>query len=164
VATVPHPGDLFELSKYALIFRHSYLPWYASHIHARQWSCGSHGSIIACLGFTVFGKVISFQKVQLVDLTNDGQPDVVRGSHSFATTAQLHHFPSTRLRPSRSCRVWLDDYGNPCQNPNVYSWFAILHLTRSPNSERHIRYFTQDQKIGSDLPISFFNSQNVILH
>jgi hypothetical protein len=61
----------------------------------------------------VFGAVISFQKAQLVDLTNDGQVSATDSFHSFATSAQLHHFPSTRLRPSRSCRVWLGHYGKP---------------------------------------------------
>jgi hypothetical protein len=55
--------------------------------------------------------LISFQKPQLVDLTNDGQLSATPGFCSFATTAQLHHFPPTRFRLSRSRRNWLGGYG-----------------------------------------------------
>jgi hypothetical protein len=68
--------------------------------------------LLVCVsGF--FGAGISFQGAQLVDLTNDSHRSATYGFHSFAATAQLHHFPSTRFRLSHSSRIWLGDYAKP---------------------------------------------------
>jgi hypothetical protein len=68
-----------------------------------------------CMSYVLnfFDAVISFQKAQRVELTNDGQLSATHGFRSFPTSAQLHHFPFTRLRLSRSRRIWLGDYGKP---------------------------------------------------
>ena len=74
--------------------------------------------VVHASGFSVD---VTLSRKQLLELTDDGQLFATHVFHSFATSTQLHHFPSTRLRLSRSRRVWLGDYGKPYQNPNVYS-------------------------------------------
>src|ERR1700730_153925 len=97
-------------------------PWHSSHIDAWQLVMRIP-RINNCMSsaLNVFGAMISFQKAHLVDLTNDGPLSATHGFHSFVTSAQLHHFPYTRLRLSRSGRIWLGDYGNSCRNPTFYS-------------------------------------------
>src|SRR6266436_5733774 len=88
-------------------------PWYLFHIDASHLVMRI-ARIKICMSMLQVFRQTYFppRKRQVVGLMHDGQVFARHGTHSFATSVQLHHFSSTRLRLSHSSRMRLAVYGN----------------------------------------------------
>jgi hypothetical protein len=74
-------------------------PGYLCHIYARQLVMRVARIKIGVHTLQAFFvEAISCRKKQIAEPKRRTQIFATRGFHSFATTAQLRHFPSTRLR------------------------------------------------------------------